>query len=51
MRVSVCLYEQEVTGSYVTRVKNLPFSASLDSHLGRYNRQPTDMTGYGPSHD
>ena len=47
--VCVCVYEREVTGSHWTRAKKFSFSASLG--LGRYNRQPTDTAGYGPSRD
>ena len=42
-------YEWEVTGSHSTRDRKLSFWESLD--LGHYNRQPTDTTGYGLSHD
>ena len=35
------MYEQEVTGNYSIRARNLFFSASLDS--GCYNRQFTDI--------
>jgi hypothetical protein len=43
------MYEREVTGKDSIRAKMLSFSASLD--FGRYNRQPTDTSGYGPSRD
>ena len=43
-------YEREVTTNNSTRAKKFSFSASLDC-MGHYKRQPTDMAGYGPSHD
>ena len=47
LKLSVHAYEQKVTGSESTQAKKFSFSASLD--MGRYNRQPTDTAGYGPS--
>ena len=44
VRACMRTYVQEVTGS---DSKKFSFSASPD--LGRYNRQPTDIAGYGPA--
>jgi hypothetical protein len=48
-KITFCVYgyEWEMTGSHLTRVETFSFSASLN--LGRYKRQPTDTTSYGPS--
>jgi hypothetical protein len=47
LHLSVHASEQEVTGSHSIRAEKVCFSALLG--LGRYNMQPTDMAGYGPS--